>query len=200
VLDPHRPVRGKTVTAWTKAWWRWTFAVPAAQNPEVVLDADCAVGQHDDVFFVPSYDGSLTFERTCRVPRHTPVLVPLWALINDYPCPDPTFEPAPGQSLEDFLTQGVVGLNNTVQNLTVTVDGQPVSIESRRHTTGLFEFTADPSLVGVLPDACLQGTRQPGVSDGWWLVLAPSSGAHEVHVTAATPFGPIDARYRLITR
>jgi hypothetical protein len=27
-------------------------------------------------------------------------------LINDYPCPDPSFEPAAGQTLEDFLTQG----------------------------------------------------------------------------------------------
>ena len=46
-----------------KAWWRWTFAVPAASNPELVLEADCGVGQSGPVFFVPSYDGAETFEQ-----------------------------------------------------------------------------------------------------------------------------------------
>jgi hypothetical protein len=198
VLPGTAMVDGQSITSWTKAWWRWTFAVPAAKNPELILDADCGVGQHDDVFFVPAYDGSTTYSRTCRVPRAAmPVLVPLWALINDYPCPDPDFHPGPGQSLEDFLTEGVVGLNDTTQNLAVTVDGRPVDVTSHRHTTPLFQFTADQSLVGVLPDACLQGTRQPGVSDGWWLMLQLPSGKHEVHVTAISPFGPIDYRYQL---
>ncbi len=198
VLPGNARIEGQSITTWTKAWWRWTFEVPAAQNPELILDTDCGVGQHDDVFFVPAYDGSSTYTRTCRVPSaSTPVLVPLWSLINDYPCPDPDFHPAPGQSLEDFLTEGVVQLNDTTQNLAVTVDGRAVDVGTHRHTTPLFTFTADPSLVGVLPDACLQGTRQPGVSDGWWLMLRLPKGQHEVHVTAVSPFGPIDYRYVL---
>lgn len=200
VWPANAPVDGRSITSWTKAWWKWTFAVPAARNPELVLDAPCGVGQDDDsVFFVPAYDGATSYFRSCRVPHaSTLVLVPLWALINDYPCPDKSFHPAPGQSLEAFLTEGVVELNDTTQNLTVTVDDQPVDVATHRHTTQLFDFKADQSLVGVLPDACLQGTTQPGVSDGWWLMLSLGAGTHLVHVTAISPFGPIDTRYELV--
>lgn len=202
VLDPAAVVFGRRVTAWTEAWWRWTFAVPAAANPELVLDADCGVGQSGPVFFVPSYDGAETFERTCAVPAWRPVLVPLWVVVNDYPCPDPSFQPAPGQSLEAFLTEGARAYDDLVTGLTVTVDGRAIDPGPHRHTTGLFEFTAEPSLVGQLPDACLQGVRQPGVGDGWWLMLALAPGRHVVDVHATTPWGsPFGATYRLnVTR
>lgn len=198
VLDRTARVRGKSIDAWIEAWWHWTFAVPADRNPELVLDASCAEGQTDQVFFVPAYDGASTYVRTCRVQPGTPVLVPLWVVINDYPCPDPTFEPAPGQSLEDFLREGAVGFNDHLQDLQVSVDDHSVDPASHRHTTGMFEFSAEPSLVGQLPDACLQGRPQPGVSDGWWLMLRLRPGLHVVRVTATTPFGtPIDYTYRL---
>lgn len=187
VLAPQDSIQGQDITAWTKAWWRWTFAVPADQNPELVLEADCGTGQSDPVFFVPAYDGAKTYKRTCRVPADKPVLVPLRIIINDYPCPDESFKPAPGQPLEDFLVEGAVGYNDLVQNLTVTLDGEKVVLGDHRHTTGSFDFTADPSLVGKLPDPCLTGTSQPGASDGWWLMLTVARGEHVVHVTGVDP-------------
>ena len=187
VISAQESVRGRGITEWTEAWFRWTFAVPASQNPALVLEADCGVGQSEAVFFVPAYDGARRYQRVCHIPASRPVLVPLWVLINDHPCPDPTFEPAPGQSLEDFLRQGAIDYNNLVQDLTVTLDGENLDPAGHRHTTGLFHFTAEPSLVGKLPDACLQGTPQPGVSDGWWLMLSLTPGEHQVHVTGLDP-------------
>lgn len=198
VSAPEASIQGRSITAWTEAWWRWTFQVPAAQNPELVLDEDCGVGQQDPVFFVPAYDGAKSYERSCRVHPGALALVPLWVLINDHPCPDPSFNPAPGQSLEDFLKQGAVAYDDQVQALTVTLDGEKVDHGSHRHTTGLFDFTADPSLVGKLPDPCLQGVSQPGVSDGWWLALTLSRGEHVVHVTGVDPDkNAFDYTYRL---
>lgn len=198
VSDPQESVEGRTITAWTEAWFHWNFAVPADQNPALVLDADCAVGQSEPVFFVPVYDGAPTFERTCHIPRGKPVLVPLWVIINDYPCPDPSFEPAEGQSLEDFLAQGAKDYNDQVQELSVTLDGEPIDPSPHRHTTGLFQFAAEPSLIGKLPDACLQGEAQPGVSDGWWLMLSLAPGDHVVHVTGRDPSqNAVDYTYRL---
>lgn len=198
VLEADAVVRGRSITEWGKQWWRWTFEVPFDRNPEVLLDADCAVSQHDGVFFVPAYDGATTYRRECTVPALKPVLVPLWVIINDFPCPDPDFHPGPGQTLEEFLTEGVVAFNDATRDLTVTVDGVAVDPSLHRHTTSIFEFTADPSLVGNLPDACLQGTRQPGVSDGWWLMLKAPIGRHEVHITAQAPTGsPVDFTYVL---
>ena len=199
VLPPRARVRGRTITEWTQEWYRWHFTVPADRSPMLLLDQDCSEGQEDSpVFFVPIYDLDTTFQRTCRVPRNKPVLLPLWVIINDYPCPDPSFEPAPGQSLEDFLREGALAFNNGTQDLAVTIDGRPIDTRRHRHTSGLFTFDADPSLVGKIPDPCLLGGEQRGVTDGWWLMLQLAPGEHVVNVRALAPFGaPIDYTYTL---
>jgi hypothetical protein len=197
VLSPSSLLFERNLASWSESWWRWTFSVPAERNPELVLDSACDVGQSDSVFFVPSYE-STTFQRTCRVPAGKPVLVPLAVIINDYPCPDPAFEPAPGQSLEAFLTAGAKAYNDLVQGLQVTVDGEAIDVAPHRHTSRLFQFTANRSLVGILPDTCLQSSRQPGVSDGWWLALRLAPGPHVVHVLATDPAANrVDQTYRL---
>lgn len=198
VLPRALPVLGRSITAWTEQWWYWTYKVPAERNPELVLDADCGVEQSGPVYFVPAYDGATTYQRTCRVPFGKRVLVPLWIIINDFPCPDPDFKPAPGQTLEQFLREGARGFNDLIHDVSVTVNGKPVPYSAHRHTSPLFTFSAHPSLVGQFPDPCLTGTPQQGVSDGWWLMLALTPGKHTVHVTALSPMGtPIDYTYRL---
>ena len=198
VLPPHARVKGRTVTEGAKEWYRWHFRVPADRSPMLLLEQDCDVDQDGPVFFVPVYDLDTTFQRTCRVPKNRPVLVPLWVIINDYPCPDPSFEPAPGQTLEDFLRQGAIDFNNGTQDLVVTIDGRRIDVRRHRHTSGLFTFDGDPSLVGKIPDPCLTGGRQRGVTDGWWLMLQLSPGEHVVNVRALAPFGaPIDYTYTL---
>ena len=92
VLPPQARVFGRPITAWAKEWYRWHFRVPADRSPMLHLEQDCGEEQDGPVFFVPVYDLDTTFQRTCRVPKNRPVLVPLWVLINDYPCPDPSFE------------------------------------------------------------------------------------------------------------
>ncbi|RKH91923.1 hypothetical protein D7Y21_00625 [Corallococcus sp. AB045] len=198
VLPPSARVYGRPITAWAKEWYRWHFRVPADRSPMLRLEQDCDEDQDGPVYFVPTYDLDTTYQRTCRVPRNRPVLVPLWVIINDYPCPDPSFEPAPGQSLEAFLRQGAIDFNNGTQDLVVTVDGRRVDTRRHRHTSGLFTFDADPSLVGKIPDPCLVGGEQRGVTDGWWLMLQLAPGAHVVRVQALAPFGaPIDYTYTL---
>ena len=191
---------GRSMAEWSTRWYRWHFGVPAAQNPALALEADCGVAQDEPVYFVPMYDFDTTYARACRVPFGKPVYVPLWVIINDYPCPDPAFEPAPGQTLEQFLREGVQAFNAGLQGLSVTVDGRPVDVARHRHTSRLFTFTAEPSLIGKIPDACLiGGVPQQGVVDGYSLMLLLAPGEHEVRVQAPqTPFGvPVDFTYRL---
>lgn len=193
---------GRSMAEWSTRWYRWHFGVPAAQNPALALDADCDVSQ-GPVYFVPMYDFATEYARTCRVPFGKPVYMPLWVIINDYPCPDPAFEPAPGQSLESFLQEGVLAFNAGLQGLSVTVDGRPVDLSRHRHTSSLFTFTAEPSLVGKIPDACLLGgVPQQGVVDGYALMLLLAPGEHVVHVSAPqTPFGvPVDFTYTLVVQ
>lgn len=198
VLPPRARVHGRSITEWTKEWYRWHFRVPADRSPMLLLEQDCGELQDDPVFFVPTYDLGTTYQRTCRVPRHKPVLLPLWVIINDFPCPDPDFKPAPGQTLEDFLRTGAIDFNNGTQGLRVTINGRSVDTRRHRHTSGLFTFDTDPSLVGKIPDPCLTGGEQQGVTDGWWLMLLLPPGEHVVNVQALAPFGsPIDFTYTL---
>ena len=100
----------------------------------------------------------------------------------DYPCPDPGFQPAPGQSLEAFLTESVRGVIDLVSHVEVQVDGVAVKKpEDYRVTSRLFHFTGDPSLTAAY-DACITGSSQPAVSDGYWIMLEPlSRGTHTIH-------------------
>jgi hypothetical protein len=116
-------------------------------------------------------------------------LFPIVNLLNDYPCPDPTFQPGPGQSLQDFLTEGARAFVDQASSLEADVDGVSLqSLTTYRATTSLFTFTGDPSLTAVL-DPCITGSPQPGVSDGYWIMLAPlSAGTHTIHFRGVVTF------------
>jgi len=180
-------VDGKTTLGWIPEFWRYIFSVPASQNPELVDSADCGVGQSGPVFFIPGEQHDV-YTRSCTVPARKPVLWPIWSLFNDYPCPDPTFQPAPGQSLVDFLAQGAQAFDNAVQNLAATIDGDSIDVSRYRYTTGLVTFTGDPSLTATL-DSCVTGSSQVGVADGWFVLLRLSGGDHTLVVTAIAPSG-----------
>jgi len=187
IYPRHARVHGKTTLGWGPEFWRYIFSVPASQNPELVDSADCGVGQTGPVFFIPGEQHDV-YTRSCTVPARTPVLWPIWSLFNDYPCPDPTFQPAPGQSLEDFLAQGARAFDDAVKNLAATIDGKPVDLSKVRYTTGLVSFTGDPSLTATL-DGCVTGSQQVGVADGWFVLLRLSAGDHTLVVTATAPSG-----------
>ena len=180
-------VDGKTTLGWIPEFWRYIFSLPASENPELVDSADCGVGQTGPVFFIPGEQHDV-YTRSCTIPARTPVLWPIWSLFNDYPCPDPTFQPAPGQSLVDFLAQGAQAFDNAVQNLAATIDGQSIDLSQVRYTTGLVTFTGDPSLTATF-DSCVTGSPQVGVSDGWFVLLRLSPGDHTLLVTAIAPSG-----------
>ena len=180
-------VDGKTTLGWIPEFWRYIFSLPASENPELVDSADCGVGQTGPVFFIPGEQHDV-YTRSCTIPARTPVLWPIWSLFNDYPCPDPTFQPAPGQSLADFLAQGAQAFDNAVQNLAATIDGRSVDLSQVRYTTGLVTFTGDPSLTATF-DSCVTGSPQVGVADGWFVLVRLSPGDHTLVVTAIAPSG-----------
>ncbi len=179
VVPPQAKAFGKTYGDWSEAWWKWTLSIPAAHNPALdTSGASDAVGQSGPVWFLP-VTGAFgeDKERTSHVPVSRAILVPLGIYFNDYPC-GPDFEPPPGQSLEQFLTEGAAWIVNHVTELTAEVDGVPVRNPfSYRAVSGFFSFIGDPS-VSVL-DPCVTGEEQVGVADGYWLLLEPlNKGTH----------------------
>jgi hypothetical protein len=120
--------------------------------------------------------------RSCTVPAGKAIFFPVVNVINDFPCPDPSFQPAPGQSLEDFLTEGANYYIDRVAELEIEVDGVLLRDPFRfRATSDLFTFTGDPSLTAVF-DPCITGSPQEAVTDGYWIMVAPlAPGEHTLH-------------------
>src|SRR5689334_4324102 len=94
---------GRSMEDWAEAWWQWSYSIPLPLNPNDTATADPGANQRGPVYFLATtpVDG-----RTFDVPHHKAIGVLLSSILNDYPCPDPTFQPPPGQTLFDFLSQG----------------------------------------------------------------------------------------------
>lgn len=175
---------GTSMERWSELIWKWIYRQPAEANP--LLDptgASCAVDQQGPVWFLPSViPGGPQFvaERSCTIPRQKALLVQTSAILNDYPCPDPTFHPAPGQSLYDFLLEGAATFIDTVNFLEVTIDGvsQPDMLRFRFTSGDLFQVKGDLSLQTAL-DSCITGGQQPAVADGYLFMVKPlAPGQH----------------------
>jgi hypothetical protein len=181
-------------------FWEWALTIPFSQNP--IMDAtgaDCAINQSGPVWFLAGSGGALFGQpvtRYCTIPQDVKIFFPIVNTENDYPCPDPSFQPAPHQSLQDFLINGnnmpgpyMTGPRqyfDSVDTVLASVDGTPIqNVRDYRATSSLFQFTGDPSLTGQF-DPCITGSKQPAITDGYWLMLSPlSPGAHTIHFFAS---------------
>jgi hypothetical protein len=191
VIPPEAMPVGKSYGEWGAEWWKWAYAAPFAQNPIGDPNGDFgSLRQSGSVWFLAGTFGA-TAERTITIPVGKMIFFPIVNIFNDYPCPEPPpFEPAPGQTLEQFLTEGAMWYINHVTDMSVTVDGVALNnLWNYRGTSPLTTFTADPSWVAL--DPCVTGTPQFGVSDGYWIMLAPlPAGQHIIRFTAAESFLP----------
>jgi hypothetical protein len=201
VLPPQSHPYGKSYGAWGAEWFKWVYSIPADENP--ITDPTGAFGslnQSGPVWFLAGSFGT-TVERTITIPEGKGIFFPIFNYFNDYPCPDATFHPAPGQTLEAFLAAGAADYINQATALAVQVDGvelqHPFNYRAASH---LVTFTADPSWVTL--DPCATGQPQVGVSDGYWVMLAPlPKGAHTIHIFAAVaPAFSLDVTYHLTVR
>ena len=169
-------------------WWKWALSIPFPQNPQFdTTGAYCGVGQNGGVWFLAGTPGG-SVTRSCTIPAGKTLFFPIVNINNDYPCPDPSFHPAAGQSLQDFLTEGAVAVIDQAQGLNASLDGVDIPILSTfRGTSNMYSFAGDPSLTAVF-DPCITGCQQKAVSDGYWLLLAPlSPGTHTLSFGATIP-------------
>ena len=175
--DPY----GTTMMDWAIDWMRWLYSIPAATNPNLVRGVPFDVNQPDRVFFIA--DGPREPD-VIPVPRHKAIGLMLSQINNTFPCPDPSFHPAPGQSLFDFLSAGLTKINDDITVLDVSMDGLPVRDAFRYRFTSqeLFLFTGDPSLAAVF-DPCVTGTPQPAVVDDLFLLFKPLAPGQHTLVT-----------------
>jgi hypothetical protein len=190
VIPPHARAYGLSYAEWGAQWWRWSYSFPLDQFPPLQSgELDCGMGQSGSVWFLAGTAGQGPVIRSCTIPTGKALFFPIISYLNDYPCPDPNFQPPPGETLEQFLTEGAEAIINLVTELEVVVDGRPLNdLFSYRATSRLFTFTADPSLVAF--DSCVTGTPQVGVTDGYWILMNPlPPGPHTIFIRGVIDFG-----------
>jgi hypothetical protein len=169
---------GQSMLFWAEQWWRWVYSTPAAINPFLHPTLDSNQNQSGPVLFlVPG-------NRTNTVPRHTAIAVTTSALLNDFPCPDPTFQPPPGQSLFDFLLAGIKPVNDAVTEIGATLDGQAFTdlLTFRFISNDLTSVTGDLSLQASF-DSCITGSAQPAVVDSFLFIIKPLEPGRHVLTT-----------------
>jgi hypothetical protein len=171
---------GFGMDTWAENWWRWELSIPAAQNPLFSVSFDCSTNQSGPVFFIPPVAvGSKNLVRSCTVEHGKALAFSLSTVLNDYPCPDPTFQPAPGQSLFQFLLAGAMAGNADIAEIDVTLDGQPLNDILTYHfdSDDLMFFKGDLSLQPTL-DACITGGFQPAAVDAYFILFKPLRPGH----------------------
>ena len=197
LFPPQSHPHGFSLETWSENWWRWVLSIPSAQNPFLSVTSDCSAGQGGPVFYVPPFPvGSKNLTRSCVVEQGKAVAITLSSVLNDYPCPDPTFQPAPGQSLFDFLLAGAVAGNGDIAQIDVTLDGEPLNDILTYHFAShdLMFFKGDLSLQSTV-DACITGAFQPAVVDSYFILLEPLRPGHHtitrrIITTRGTVSGP----------
>jgi hypothetical protein len=173
---PHvLPVKSKPFGQSYKEWvidsTRWAYSIPFNINPVFnPAVTNCTLPQQGKVWFVAT--GGANAE--CAVPNGKAIFVHMGGYVDDYPCPaEFNFEPAPGQSLEEFLTLDAKTIVNGMVPSELYIDGKPVvdktMLPKLRLSTGLFNFTGDLSLQAI--DSCVTGKRQKAVADGWFAII-----------------------------
>lgn len=197
VVAPGKPYAGVSQADWGFRWWQWVMTFNFASNP--VTDptgALCGQKQQGPVWFLAGDFGG-KMERSCTVPEDKALLVPIYNLFDDYPCPDPSFKPAKGQSLEDFLTKDALSLLGTPSLLDLAIDGRSVPHpEDYLAVSRLGKFTAD--LSWLASDPCVTGKEQEAVSAGWYMILKPGEGRHDLRIRAEGSGGfSLDVTYHL---
>jgi len=176
---------GRSIERWSELLWSYIYSTPLDRNPFFdTTGVNCGVNQDGPVWFLPAVPGSslgTNISRSCTIPRDRAIMLQMSSALNDYPCPDPNFHPAPGQSLYDFLITAISPLFDGETGFVVTLDGVNIQdpLSYRFTSDDVFRFEPDLSMVAF--DSCLTQRHMLGVTDGFYLLFKPMSpGQHTI--------------------
>jgi hypothetical protein len=199
VFKPTAKPFGQSYSVWAAQFFRYLLAQNASTSPVTSNTSgavDIAPGQSGKVWFVASPLGG-TYTHDVKVPAGKAVMVSPVSYLNDFPCPDPAFVPAPGETLEHFLAVGAQDAISSAANITVDVDGVALrNVTSYRLTTGIFKFTGDVSWQAF--DSCITAQSQDAVTSGLFIMTKPlEEGVHTIRLRSTGAWGTSDVTYRI---
>ncbi len=200
IFPPSAHPYGLSYADWTKVWLEQFLSYDCSNVPWV--HPENVLFYTSGPVYILAGISEIGGSANITIPHGKALLFPLMNVWANYPCPDPTWEPPTGTSVEDWLI-GVIqdALSNvSVPSLSVTVDGDDVSnLGSYKFVTNMFNCPANPELASCL-DACITGSPQPNVMGGYYVMLKPlSKGQHAVHYHVEIPaWGAVqDATYNI---
>ncbi len=191
----HHGSGSPLLAQWSQRWSRWFMSIPLNVNPiNDTAGTQCGVNQEGPVWFINGPAGTNTLQ--CTIPFGKALFGPVAGYLNDYPCPEPPpFQPAPGQTIENFLSEGAAQIvDELVTGAQADLDGEPLQL--RRVSSGLYSFTAAADLLGL--DGCVTGSPQLGVTDGYFFfVQGLSPGEHTLRIRSVFGGNPTDNVFHL---
>jgi hypothetical protein len=203
VMPANSHAFGNTYGGWSAAWWQYVESQPVPSNP--LLDstgAGCRKGQSGKVFFLVGANGSGSVTRDqCTVPAGKALFFPLVDAVN--------FE---NGFTAQRLWEELEGAFGPFSELHASIDGVTVAnldpaTTPYRACAGPVARCSAPPFSLFLPAGNLfgapEGTYEPAVADGFYLLLAPlSPGPHTISFGGTGEFlgGPFsqDITYHLV--
>jgi hypothetical protein len=185
-------------------WWQWALSAPTAHNP--LLDttgADCAVGQHGNLWFLAGVFGGGTVTRSCTIPKNKNIFFPLANQVNFN---TPNVCGQDGNDIPvDTLRAGSAAFADGVIHLSAELDGQALTdierLQSKVFTVTLPEDNVFDAVCIGLGLGDVPGDKyKPAVDDGFYLQLDRlSPGSHTLHFHAENPSQgfAVDVTYHL---
>lgn len=191
----------KSIYAWSDMSVAWVYRQPFDSNPFFdQTGANCGVDQHGPVWFLapiaaPPNSSSV---RYCSIPHDRAILLMAGFFSDTWPCPDPAFKPASGQTLYDFLVADSK-LYAIATGLDVTLDGKRIKDGLAYHyiSENLASLKGDPSLVSTF-DGCITTDYQPYIVNGYAMMFRPlKRGQHTIVRRITGPMGDSTSTYYL---
>jgi hypothetical protein len=183
----------------TAEWWQWALSIPTSVNPLTDATGDfCMVGQRGPIWFLAGNGtGEATVTRTCSVPADKTLFFPVINGVNISIPKDVCG--STGLETAKQLRADIKPTIDAAENLSVTVDGQPVKkVLLQRVQSEVFDvaFPADNLFGGG--SSCPSAIYSPAVDDGYYVSLAPlKPGSHTIHFQGKDPSTTQDVTYDL---
>lgn len=173
---------------------RWFFGLPP-NNTNPLLDETGALSTTakqpvSGFTILPSNFGGKT-TRTLTIPASnyiyvTPLAVVMWYYDND-PC-DPTWQPATGQSLKDFLHQELINFGDLSKaSVSIKLDGTELVTDKTKFRTksDIIELTIHKDF--NTPNCDYTGKKAKMVSDHYSILLKMPKGKHTLIMKGTIP-------------
>jgi hypothetical protein len=175
----------------TARWWQWVLSIPADNNPTLdTTGQDCMVGQQGPIWFLTgaNFGGETPhLTRSCSMPAGDVVFFPV---ISAFFFNTPNCLQGPENLTVKFMREQIEPFINSVQNMSVTVDGSPLKPLRVASTPFPVAIPADNVFN---PDGCgtgvpfPSGVYSPSVADGYYVVLEnlkPRPQPYDIHFHA----------------